>query len=137
MEKPSASMWRRIKSRYNLIGSVCKTCSRVYFPSRIVCRKCGRNTKMEETKLSGEGEIYSFTRIHTPPEGFKDIAPYSIVAVKMKEGPIVEGHIVNVSANELKIGMKVKTIFRKMLVDGDEGLIFYHFKFEPMILKNS
>ncbi len=132
MEKPSASMWRRIKSRYNLVGSICKTCNTVYFPSRTVCRKCGRNTKMEDSTLSGLGEVYSFTKIYTPPEGFKDVAPYNIVAVKMKEGPIVEGHLVNASKDNIKIGMKVKTIFRKMLTEGDEGLIFYHFKFEPI-----
>ena len=132
MEKPSASMWRRIKSRYNLIGSICKTCNTVYFPSRTVCKKCGRNTKMEEKQLKGLGEIYSFTIIHTPPDGFKDVAPYAIAAVKFEEGPIVEGHLVNVKKDKIEIGMKVKTIFRKMITEGDEGLIYYHFKFEPL-----
>lgn len=135
MERPSASMWRRIKSRYNLLGSMCINCNTVYFPSRIICRKCGRNTKMEEKKLSGIGTVYSYTTIFTPPEGFKDVAPYSIVAVKTEEGPVIEGHLINIDQKDIKIGMKVRTIFRKMITEGEEGLIFYHFKFEPITNK--
>ena len=114
---------------------MCINCNTVYFPSRIICRKCGRNTKMEEKKLSGIGTVYSYTTIFTPPEGFKDVAPYSIVAVKTEEGPVIEGHLINIDQKDIKIGMKVRTIFRKMITEGEEGLIFYHFKFEPITNK--
>ncbi|MGC8479785.1 MAG: Zn-ribbon domain-containing OB-fold protein [Candidatus Micrarchaeia archaeon] len=129
MEKASASAWRKFNSRYNLVGTLCKNCNAKYFPPRIICKNCGRNTKMEDIKFSGNGEIFSFTKIHVPAEAFKENAPYVVGVIKLEEGPMVEGHIVE-SGNEPKIGAKVKQVFRKMYQDGEEGLITYHFKFE-------
>ncbi len=129
MEKASASAWRKFNARYNMIGNVCKTCNTKYFPPRIVCKNCGRNTKMEEYQFSGKGEIFSFTKIHVPSEAFKESAPYVIGVIKLEEGPMIEGHIVD-SGKEPQIGAKVKQVFRRMYTDGEEGLITYHFKFE-------
>lgn len=96
----------------------------------MVCRKCGRDTKMAEKRYSGRGTVYSFTRIFTPPDDFKEEAPYTVGVVKLEEGPLVEGHIVEGKAPE--IGARVRAVFRKMYTDGDEGLIHYHFKFEVL-----
>ncbi len=131
MEKPSASLWRKIKPRYNLSGNICKNCSTAYFPPRIVCRKCGRNSKMESMTFSGNGEIISFTEIRVPPDTFRDEAPYTVGVVKLDEGPLVEGHILE-NGIKIDIGTKVKAAFRKMYVDGEEGPIYYHYKFEPV-----
>lgn len=128
MERSSASMWRKLNSRYNLIGSECENCKALYFPSRIVCKNCGRQTKMREKKFNGTGEIYSLTKIHVPAEAFREDAPYTVAVIKLDEGPLVEGHIVE-SDKEAKIGTRVRQVFRKMLVEEDEGLIHYHFKF--------
>ncbi len=129
MEKASASAWRKFNARYNLVGNVCKNCNTNYFPPRIVCKNCGRNTKMEEMQFSGNGKIFSFTKIHVPAEAFKESAPYVVGVIKLDEGPMVEGHIVE-SGKEVAIGVTVKQVFRKMYTDGEEGLINYHFKFE-------
>jgi uncharacterized protein len=130
MEKPSASLWRKIKPRYNLVGTECQNCGTSYFPPRIVCRKCGRMSKMVEKKFEGEGEVYSYTNIRVPPDTFKDEAPYVVGIVKLDEGPFVEGHILD-KGNDVAIGTRVSVAFRKMHVDGEEGLIYYHYKFEP------
>lgn len=130
MERPSAGLWRKIRPRYNLIGNECQTCGSVYFPPRIVCRKCGRASKMVEKKFSGGGEVYSYTRIRVPPEAFREEAPYFVGVIKLDEGPMVEGHILE-NGHEINIGVRVKVAFRKMFVDGDEGLIYYNYKFEP------
>ncbi|WP_198469051.1 OB-fold domain-containing protein, partial [Acetomicrobium sp. S15 = DSM 107314] len=37
----------------------------------------------------GAGEIYTFTTIHVPPEGFEDKVPYTVVVVKLDEGTLV------------------------------------------------
>ncbi len=129
MEKAPASAWRKFDARYNMVGTVCITCNTSYFPSRIVCKNCGRNTKMGEKRFKGTGEIFSLTKIHVPAEAFKESAPYVIGVIKLDEGPMVEGHIVE-SGKEPIIGGKVKQVFRRMYTDGEEGLISYHFKFE-------
>ncbi len=131
MESSSASLWRKIRSWYNLVGNACENCKANYFPPRIVCRNCGRKSKMVEKQYKGDGEIYSFTKIRVPPDTFKDEAPYNIGIIKLEEGPMVEGHIIE-NGIEPKIGGKVRVRFRKMYVDGDEGLIYYHYKFEPI-----
>lgn len=131
MEKAPASAWRKINSRYNLVGSECKNCGLLYFPQRIVCKNCGRKSKIQDKKFSGNGTILSYTKIHVPADLFKEIAPYTVGVIKLEEGPNVEGHIIE-TLKEIKIGTKVKVVFRKMSMDGDEGLIYYHFKFEPV-----
>jgi len=131
MERSSASLWRKIRSRYNLIGNLCENCGTAYFPPRIVCRKCGRKSKMVEKQFKGDGTVYSFTRIRVPPDTFKEEAPYNIGVIKLDEGPMVEGHVID-TGKELKIGTKVKMVFRKMYTEDDEGLIYYQYKFEPL-----
>ncbi len=83
---------------------------------------------MIEKQFSGNGEIFSYTKIHVPAEAFKESAPYVIGVIKLDEGPLVEGHVVE-SGKDPKIGARVKQVFRKMYTDGEEGLINYHFKF--------
>lgn len=129
METAPASSWRRQEASYNLVGSKCEKCGTVYFPSRIICKNCGRESKLKEHKLSGDGTVYSYTKITAPSDTFKDDAPYTIGMIKTVEGPLVEGHIVE-NGKEVKIGAKVRTTLRKMYVDGEEGLIHYHYKFE-------
>lgn len=131
MEKASAGMWRKIDTRYNLIASECEKCKTLYFPPRIVCRNCGRETRMKSRKLSGNGKVHSLTTIRVPSDTFKENAPYTVGVVELEEGPKVEGHIVE-NGKKAGIGTKVKTVFRKMYVDGEEGLIHYHFKFEAV-----
>jgi uncharacterized OB-fold protein len=131
MEKASASSWRRMEERYNLLANECKNCGAVYFPQRIVCRKCGRHTKMESRELSGNGTVYSYTRTHSPADAFEEESPYLIGVIELDEGPRVEGHIVE-NGKEVTIGTKVRPVFRRMYADGEEGLIHYHFKFAPV-----
>jgi len=133
MEKSPADLWRHVKSRYFLLGNVCENCGTKYFPPRVVCRKCGRNTKMKPYKFNGAGEIYSFTTIRAPANEFEEQAPYTVGLIKLDEGPIIEGHILTDESNEpIKIGTKVKVAFRKMYKEGNEGLIYYHYKFVPV-----
>ena len=131
MERSSSGLWRKIRSRYNLVGNICENCNTGYFPPRIVCGKCGRKSKMVEKQFNGNGTIYSFTRIRVPPDTFKDEAPYTIGVIKLDEGPVIEGHVIDTGA-ELRIGTKVKMVFRKMYTEDDEGLIYYQYKFEPV-----
>ncbi len=124
--------WRNIKSRYNLIGKRCKRCGEIYFPPRQLCKKCRRLGEMEEYPLEGEGEIETFTVIRTPPEGFERQAPYVMAVVKLKEGVKLTAQIVDVDIDEVKIGMKVRAVFRKISEDGEAGLIYYGYKFAPV-----
>ena len=123
--------WRSIKSRYNLIATKCLSCGGTYFPPRAICPKCRRRSRLEEVKLGGNGEIVSYTVIHSPPEGFDHKGPYIMAVVKLDEGPCLTTQIVDCEPEDLKIGMKVKKVFRRIREDGEAGLIHYGFKFKP------
>ncbi|MEM0106799.1 MAG: Zn-ribbon domain-containing OB-fold protein [Candidatus Micrarchaeaceae archaeon] len=129
METAPAGTWRKFNASYNLVGTKCEKCGTTYFPPRIICKNCGRESKMKEFKLSGNGEIYTYTKIHSSTETFKEDTPYIIVMVKTDEGPLIEGHLID-NGKDPKIGARVKVVFRKMFAEGDEGLIHYHYKFE-------
>lgn len=131
MEKSPADLWRKVRSRYILLGNMCENCGARYFPPRLVCRNCGRNSKMKDLRFKGTGEIYSYTIIRSPPDGFEDLAPYTVALIKLDEGPIVEGHIVD-NGKPVQIGTRVRAVLRRIYKEGDEGLIYYQYKFEPV-----
>lgn len=121
--------WRLIPQRYNLIGSVCKNCGEKYFPKRNLCPKCRRRSRIEEIKFSGEGKIFSHTTIYAPPDGFESQKPYVLAIIKLKEGPKVTAQVVDCKPEEVKIGKKVKLVFRKIITSRDAGIIRYGYKF--------
>ncbi len=127
-----ARFWREIPQRYNIIGNNCESCNRVFFPPRESCPYCRRKSmgKMKETKLSGKGEIVTYTIIHVGPENFEEQVPYPIAIIKLEEGPQITAQIVDCPIDEIKIGMKVESTFRKIQEDGYTGAIYYGYKFK-------
>ncbi len=121
--------WRRIPERYRLKGNRCANCSIYYFPPRIVCPKCRRKGKLETHYFKGTGKVYSFTEISSPATGFEEQVPYVFAIIEMDEGARITGQIVDARNEDVKIGNKVETVFRKIQSEDPEGLIHYGFKF--------
>lgn len=121
--------WRRIPERYRMLGVKCTTCNTHYFPKRNVCPECRRKGKLEEIRYTGNGTIYSFTEIGSPPVAFQDQAPYVLAIIELEEGARITGQVVDVIAKDVKIGDKVEQVFRVIQRDDPEGLIHYGFKF--------
>lgn len=89
-------------------------------------------------KLSGRGEVYSYTRVMDPPEGFKRQSPYYVALVRTEEGPLVTAMLTDLGDEEVAIGMPVEMVTRKLREDGNErGLIVYGYKFRPPIRKGN
>lgn len=123
--------WRNTQSRYNLMGAKCSTCDQIHFPPRVMCPTCRRLGKIDPVKLNGKGKVATYTVIHTAPEGFDKQTPYIMAVVKLDDGPSLTTQIVDCDPEEMEIGMKVKSVFRKIQEDGEAGLIHYGFKFKP------
>lgn len=87
--------------------------------------------RSKKYKLAGSnpGRLLSFSIIHASPPGFKDQAPYSVGLVELKNGLRVIGQIVE--AESLKIGQKMKAVFRIFNPQEKEGVIYYGIKFKP------
>ncbi len=122
--------WRLIPQRYNLIGTECRTCGEKFFPPRDWCPKCRRKGIIHEFKFSGKGEVYSYSVVHVPPAGFEFLKPYVLGIIKLREGPLVTAQVVDCKPDDVKIGKKVSLVFRKIIADGDAGIIRYGYKFK-------
>jgi hypothetical protein len=132
-----ARHWRLKQQRYNLVGEVCHHCDNKMFPPRDVCNNCGQEAR-QPYAFSGKGEVYSFTTVYEAPTGYAAQAPYTIALVKLDEGPMVTAQLTDLGDEQVKIGMPVEAVTRKMRDDGDErGIIVYGYKFRPRMQSSS
>ncbi|WP_461461899.1 Zn-ribbon domain-containing OB-fold protein [Methanobrevibacter sp.] len=123
-------VWRHIQQRYNLIGSKCTTCGKVFFPPRVICPDCRRKGNIESIKFSGKGKIHTYSVIRSPSDEFKTIAPYAVAIVELDEGAKLTAQLVDCDVDDIEIGDPVEMVFRKISEDGPDGVISYGFKFK-------
>ena len=132
MGEAVARFWREIPQRYNFMGNKCGSCERIFFPPKESCPYCRRKSigKMQDVQLSGKGEVVTYTIIHVGPENFEEQVPYPIAIIKLVEGPQITGQIVDCSIDDIHIGLKVESTFRRIQEEGYTGAIYYGYKFK-------
>ncbi len=122
--------WRKNSERYRLEAGKCTKCNSIQFPNRLICPDCGCKD-FETVRLSGKGELATFTIIRVAPTGFGDLVPYAVGIIKLDEGIQVMGQLTDCNPEELKIGDRLVTQFRRINEEGKTGMILYGFKFVP------
>ena len=125
-----ARFWRNQINRYNLEGTHCKGCDEYFYPPRNVCPTCRRDGEIESYEFAGNGEVVTYTVVHTAAEGFEHQTPYVLAIVKLDEGPSFTAEVV-ADPEEMEMGMKVRPVFRKLGDGGEKGMIYYGTKFVP------
>ena len=104
-----------------LLGLKCKACGTITIPPKMVCHQC-TSPDMEIVELSGKGEIVTFTTVNVAAEGRQGEVPYTIVMVKLVEGPWLMGNLIDIdpatATMEELIGRKVK--MRNKIFPGDK-----------------
>lgn len=125
-----ARHWRETPERYRMEAGKCKKCGAVVFPGRLVCPECGAR-EFETLRLSGKGELVTYTVTRVAPTSFVDLAPYAVGIVKLDEGIQVMGQITDCDPEKLKIGDRLVTQFRRINEESKTGMIMYGFKFVP------
>ena len=130
-----ARAWREFQGKYNLEGTKCGNCGKIYFPKRDFCPKCRREGigKMEKYKVQREGEVFTFSVIYEAPDFNSGLKPYAVAMVKTKDGVMISGQLVDVDLDKIVIGMPVRAVLRKLDEDGLAGVIHYGFKFVPIV----
>jgi uncharacterized OB-fold protein len=83
--------------------------------------------------LSGRGEVYSFSTMYNAPQGYEEQKPYTIALVRLDEGPMVTAQLTDVDNSDVRIGMRVEMVTRKLREEGAEGQIIYGYKFRPVL----
>ncbi len=122
--------WRKIPQRYNLIGTQCTTCGRHFFPPRSFCPDCRRDGEIVDYQFKGDGEIVTYSVIRSASDQFENTTPYVLAIVKLDEGPNLTAQVV-CTPEEARIGMRVRSVFRRIATDGESGVIHYGTKFVP------
>jgi len=87
---------------------------------------------LEEYTFKGTGTIITHTTIYNATEDFERLTPYNLAIIQLDEGPKITGQIVSSSAG-VKIGMRVRPVFRILGKEGDKGIIYYGTKFAPLL----
>lgn len=122
--------WRETPRRYRLEAGKCTKCGSIHFPARLICPDCSAKA-FETIRLSGKGEVATYTVIRVAPSGFGDLAPYAVGIVKLDEGIHIMAQITDCDPETLKIGDRVVTQFRRINEEGKTGMIMYGYKFVP------
>jgi uncharacterized OB-fold protein len=123
----SPKYFREIPQRYRLEAGKCKKCGQVYFPPRIVCPEC-KSRQYETIKLNPEGKLLTYTIIRVASDKFSIQAPYAVGIVELNDGVKLTTQIADVDFDKIKIGMKLKLVFRKIQDEGAAGLHCYGYK---------
>ena len=127
-----AQHWRLQAQRYRLTGEICHSCGAKLFPPRDVCPECSKPA-YEPLEFKGNGEVYSHSTLSQGPAGYREYEPYTVALVKLEEGPLVTAQLTDVAPEDVRIGMPVEMVTRKLTEDGESGLIVYGYKFRPVL----
>lgn len=103
-----------------LLGLKCQQCGAITTPPKMVCRACA-SPDVNIVELAGKGEIVTFTTVNVAPEGREAEAPYTIVVVKLDEGPWIMGNLASIDPSEASmalIGRRVR--MRSKVFPGDK-----------------
>ena len=123
----TARYHREIPQRYRLEASKCTKCGKVTFPPRLVCPKC-KTKKFKTVNLRSEGKLLTYTVIRVAADKFSKETPFPVGIVELNDGVRVTAQIADAEIDELKIGQKVKLVFRKVQEDGRAGILCYGYK---------
>ncbi|MCS6769806.1 MAG: Zn-ribbon domain-containing OB-fold protein [Candidatus Caldarchaeum sp.] len=107
-------------------------CGHFHPLNRVVCRRCGSRT-LERERLNNAGRLVNYTVVHQAQEGFEKTTPYLVGWVEMDDGTNLVGQLTDCDPQDLKVGMTIEMVVRKLRVDGDSNLIVYGVKFRPLV----
>jgi uncharacterized OB-fold protein len=124
LEGENAPHWLGAREREVRVQR-CLGCTRLRFPAARYCSNC-LSEQSDWVAMSGRGEIWSHCRFHRVYfKGFEGEMPYTVVLIKLDEGPMLYSNMVGLSEDEIRIGMRVQAVFDD--VTDDVTLI----KFQP------
>jgi uncharacterized protein len=116
---------------YRLLGNKCEKCQAEFFPPVNICRAC-KSIELKPLEMPTQGKILSYTLQKESVPGFEEQEPMTFGLVELSNGARLVAQIVDYPYETLKIGSKVKAVFRRVKADGASGQIYYGYKFGPL-----
>lgn len=117
-----------LRDEKKIMGSKCPQCNVVYMPPRSICSKCFSQID-QWVELSGQGTVQTYTVVNykeaTHPPDVEPPFVYGVIQLDGADTGLT--HIIaDVDPEKVKIGMKVKAVFREERVGN--MLDIKHFK---------
>lgn len=108
-------------AKQQLLMQCCLDCSAYIWTPRPSCFECG-SENIQWQKLSGRGEVYSFTVIRqvvgrAASQAFEKDIPYVIAWIDLDEGPRMITNVIGCPVENVTLGMKVSVIFEQQSAD--------------------
>ena len=128
--------WRNISFLYRLAGWKCTHCGAFHHHYKpVICRRC-RSREFTQVELPGSGRLRAYTVIRSPPKEFERYAPYSIGLIELEDGTKILSQLTDFKEDELRDGIRVEAVFRRVRVNGEQGIIEYGYKFRPVLSRS-
>lgn len=114
--------------KLTLYAMRCTACGTLHpWWEQYTCEKC-KGRELVEERLAGTGELVNYTVVYYPPRDFLGQEPYVVGHIAMDEGVKMPAPVVGLAADDVVVGMRVKSTLRRMKM-GHEGDIYYSQKF--------
>ena len=120
-----------------LIGSRCRACEIVTFPSQGSCPRCA-STEMAEQLLARRGRLWAWTTQNFPPPSppyagptGEDFVPFGVGYVELPDEVKVETRLTESDPDALAIGMEMELTLVPFRTD-DNGNEVVTFAFRPV-----
>jgi uncharacterized OB-fold protein len=109
---PEESAFFRGLAEGRILGQRCPTCKKVYVPPRPACPVDGVPT-VEEIELGDIGTVTTFCIVNVPFLGQKIEPPYVSAYILLDGADIALQHLIlDIPADEVRMGMRVKAVWR-------------------------
>lgn len=115
-----------------LEGHKCSECGSIFLGVRSNCSNCGARDKMEPTRLSNKGKLYSFSIVYRSFPGIE--VPYISAIVDLDGGGTVKGNLIGVdpAPENIEFDMEVDVVFEDALGRKDkDGNSYISYFFKP------
>ena len=120
---PHQPFWDALR-RHELLVQQCADCGRLRFIPSELCPAC-HSSSATWAPVSGRGSVYTYTVVHrAPTPAYQADAPYVLAYVELAEGPRMPARLVDVTPDEVAVGMPVTVVFDDVAPD----LTLYRFR---------
>ncbi|MEZ0393511.1 MAG: Zn-ribbon domain-containing OB-fold protein [Desulfurococcaceae archaeon] len=126
--------WRERRAHYRLEATRCNDCGRVAYPPSNVCRFCGSRNVSRVDLVDEEARLITWTAIYAAPEGFERQRPLLIgILETLRSGARLLARLVDVRPEELRSGMIMEPVLRRIGEAGEHGLLYYGIAYRPSL----
>jgi len=108
---------RELRDNKKIMGLKCTKCNKVYVPPRSTCKECFSQLD-QWVEVGSEGKLLTYTVLRVPRDAEKDVLkrqlPVAYGIIKLDGADTGFVHILGeVDLDNIKIGMRVKAVFRE------------------------